>query len=150
MEMTNTEQQHDYLLRMNQLNLSELEHERLLTVTRELLTSLVGVYSALAEETQQVSIIKTQREMIDSLHQNITSLSQALASTNARLASLQKPQEAFYQSLVLSMANVAAHKLADAPGHCVADLLSGLSRGINESLLARPGLSLDEDRHLQR
>lgn len=134
--MRKVEEQLSWLLRMNQIDLATLtsDPERTQEVIKGLLLGQVKTFSVLAEETRQSELIKNQQEVINQLTEQIRGSQETISTLNEALSSLEDPVDSFYRDLVLSMAAVIARLYHKDKENCVADVLSGLYRGVQHAV----------------
>ena len=130
------ESQLDWLLRHNQMNLGELDRERLLVILEGMLQGQMLVFHALAAETRQSGVIAAQRDIISGLQAQITAANQTLEAANHAVASLEEPQDDYYRTLMLALAGSTATAWSGSQESVVAfeQLITGVWRGVERAM----------------
>ncbi len=125
----------DWLLRNYQIDLGNLERERLEQLTEGLLQGQVIVFGELARETRQTEVIEAQKELIRGLQQQLGGTQALITNANNAVAALQDVPDQFYQDNLLLLADLIMRTWDRSSRDQVAEnLMTGLWRCVTEAI----------------
>lgn len=135
--MDKVDQHFDQLLRLAQVDLSELDRERLEEITLGLIEGQIAIVQALGAETKHSQVINSQREIISGLQEQVALAQQTLASANEALGAFEDTEETYYRDMIMAMAQAVMDDWEEQEFQkkLLLGLWQGLRSATNEGML---------------